>query len=101
MAIKFTKAEIPAQTRESKPNEYVPFVEALNADRGSSQKTTVTAEEAEAVLNAVRTASVTVGCTVRKSLEVNKDGSVTLTLWAVDRISRPRGPKGNAPTPEA
>jgi len=95
-----TWGEVPkvATGREAKPNEFLPLVTELNKRRGESvtlSPFTVKNNEGElrvqAVIRDLRRAAgkMEPKCSVRVKLNVAKDKSATLTVWAVDKIARP------------
>lgn len=90
--IKFAEATVPAVTREPKPLQYVEQVKHLADNREKALTVDgLTEKDGKDLLREFRRTSETHGVTIRVSTVAGKkEGTVNLTLWAVDRITRER-----------
>jgi hypothetical protein len=97
MAIAFNTTEVPSSVRGSAgPSEYAAIVKDLADHKGSKAVTaTVPTDEVPGLLRTIRrdTDLLGVAATIRARQVKSKDGkTVTLTLWAVDKITQNRQP---------
>lgn len=92
--LKFVDVDIPETTREVKPNPFKPVVEQL-VKTGKAKEFTLpckTDEDEKALRSAItqiQTAGRDADKTVRKVVKRDK-GVATVTVWAVDKITRTR-----------
>lgn len=94
--ITFTDVPVPEMVRVAKPNPFKPTVEALvKSEKAKSFtmpcKNDAQEKELNAAISQLQRAGRELDVTVRKIVEKN-NGSATVTVWTVPRITRTRKP---------
>lgn len=100
----FEKVDVPETTRERKPNPFIPLVKDM-LDNGGARKFTMPkkTDDDEKNINAaitqIQNAGRALNKTVRKLIK-SENGTATITVWVVDKISRPGAGKPKTADPE-
>jgi hypothetical protein len=91
-ALTFREAEVPALERTNKPNPFDETVAALAAAKGQKATEFDAADEkqAKSLVALAQKAGSKHGVSVRNRRQIHDDGRVTVTIWAVEKITRPR-----------
>lgn len=89
-AVKISKVAIPTVTRASKPNPFKGLAETCANDRENAYRYELHKDEkASSVIRLLRKAGADADVSLR-ILPDDHENPTALTIWAVDKIERPR-----------